>query len=74
MKVEGVEMDNEVLEALLDKAGEKGGAVLEEIGKTDLATLSRDEWLYFLHEVADGFLAAAYTDCRIALSENFVPF
>ena len=74
MKVEGVEMDNEVLEALLDKAGEKGGAVLEEIGKTDLATLSRDEWLYFLHEVADGFLAAAYTDCHIALSENFVPF
>jgi len=32
-------------------AGRSAGKYLEEIGKTDLATLTRDEWINFLRVV-----------------------
>jgi hypothetical protein len=36
-------------------AGDRGGAYLDRIGKTDLATLDRDQWTKFLQEIVEGF-------------------
>jgi len=36
-------------------AGDRAGAYLDRIGKTDLAALDRDQWIKFLQEVIDGF-------------------
>lgn len=34
--------------AAIEKGGKAAGAYLEQIGKTDLAAMTRDEWLDFL--------------------------
>lgn len=72
MDVDNKPIDNEILEALLTDAGEKGGALLEEIGKTDLTELTPDEWLCFVHEICDSFLTAAYE--RNGMHLSAVPF
>lgn len=41
--------------AARDDAGEMAGAYLDTIGKTDLATLTAEEWQGFLHQVIVGF-------------------
>ena len=38
-----------------DAAGKKAGAYLDGIGKTDLATLTKEEWAGFLDQVVVGF-------------------
>ncbi|MFH6786294.1 MULTISPECIES: DUF6511 domain-containing protein [Methylobacterium] len=38
-----------------DAAGERAGAFLDAIGKTDLATLTPEEWATFLQQVVVGF-------------------
>lgn len=57
-------------EAARDKAGEMAGAYLDGIGKTDLATLSADEWATFLHQVIVGFEASL----RRQFLKNAAPF
>lgn len=42
-------------EAARDDAGNMAGAYLDTIGKTDLATLTQEEWKGFLHQVIVGF-------------------
>lgn len=42
-------------EAARDDAGEMAGAYLDTIGKTDLASLTEEEWKGFLHQVLVGF-------------------
>jgi hypothetical protein len=37
------------------EAGNEAGAFLDEIGKTDMATLDGDEWREFLRRVIVGF-------------------
>ena len=39
----------------LNAAGNRGGAYLDRIGKTDLATLDPDQWTAFLREIVEGF-------------------
>lgn len=39
------------------EAGNQAGAFLDEIGKTDLATLDSDEWSEFLRRIITGFEA-----------------
>lgn len=39
-------------------AGDRGGAYLDEIGKTDLATLTATEWHTFLEQVIGGYREA----------------
>lgn len=39
----------------IDMAGERAGAYLDQLGKTDLATLDPDEWHTFLKVVVLGF-------------------
>jgi len=46
--------------------GEQGGAYLESIGKTDLITLTKEEWLTFLGTVVTNF--------QNELGEDFIPF
>lgn len=36
-------------------AGEEAGAYLDELGKTDLATLTQEEWQTFLSRIVTGF-------------------
>lgn len=47
------EMPNKTEELAVDAASERIGAYLEQIGKTDLATMSAEEW--------HGFLLHAFT-------------
>lgn len=35
-------------EETVKRAGDRGGAYLESIGKTDLVTLTKEEWNYFV--------------------------
>jgi hypothetical protein len=37
------------------KGGEEGGAYLDAIGKTDLATLTTDEWFEFGRRIVAGY-------------------
>lgn len=52
-------MKSEELNAIEHNAlmagGDRAGAYLDEIGKTDLAQLSEEEWTIFLCRVLDGF-------------------
>ncbi|MGU3417670.1 DUF6511 domain-containing protein [Methylobacterium sp. D54C] len=41
-----------------DEAGEMAGAYLDSLGKTDLASLTAEEWATFLHQVIVGFEAS----------------
>lgn len=39
----------------IQAAGAYGGEYLDSLGKTDLASLSEDEWLTFIESVVTGF-------------------
>jgi hypothetical protein len=43
--------------ASIEAGGHKGGEFLDEIGKSDLATLTRQEWLMFCRCVITGYIA-----------------
>ena len=58
--------ENEAIEAASDRAG----AFLEEIGKTDLAAMTADEWRELLKTV---FVAATARVQKLA-EEEAVPF
>lgn len=53
-----------------DAAGEKAGALLDQWGKTDMATLEPDEWRLFLNTVIEEF----GRDLRRQFVENDAPF
>lgn len=57
-------------EAARDDAGEMAGSYLDSIGKTDLATLTADEWATLLHQVIVGFEASL----RRRILGNAAPF
>lgn len=54
----------------IDAASEQAGGYLERIGKTDLSTLSAEEWLAFLQIV---FVTATSTIQRLS-NDQAVPF
>ena len=53
-----------------NEAGDQAGAYLDEIGKTDLGTLTQEEWFRFLTLVIEGFEHSL----RRQLTENAAPF
>jgi hypothetical protein len=46
------------------KGGEDGGQFLDNIGKTDLATLSPDEWHEFCRRIVAGYRKALVTSLK----------
>ena len=46
------------------KGGDEGGAFLDSIGKTNLETLSPDEWYEFLRRVVAGYRKALVADLK----------
>lgn len=46
------------------KGGEEGGAFLDGIGKTDLATLTPDEWHEFCRRIVAGYRKALVEDLK----------
>jgi len=46
------------------KGGEEGGAFLDGIGKTDLATLTPDEWFEFCRRIVAGYRKALVEDLK----------
>ncbi len=48
------------------KGGEEGGAFLDQIGKSDLATLTPDEWFEFCRRIVGGYRKALVADLREA--------
>lgn len=46
------------------KGGEDGGQFLDDIGKTDLATLSPDEWHEFCRRLVAGYRKALVTSLK----------
>lgn len=56
-------------EAALAEAGEQAGAFLDSIGKTDLASLDKDEWSRFLALVLKG-----YADSMREIVSREVPY
>jgi hypothetical protein len=59
----------ETEEIAIQAGGEKAGAFLDSIGKTDLAELTEGEWSTFLAEFLDG-----YSDRMRAEAKQFPPF
>ena len=65
--------------AAFEHGGAMGGAYLDSIAKTDLETLSRDEWLIFVEVVVTGYcdhlraLAARDTQ-RLGRTDPEIPF
>lgn len=51
------------------KGGEKAGEFLESIGKTDLATMTPDEWYEFCRRLVGGYRIALKNDLK-----NEAPF
>ena len=45
-------------ERALEAAGDAGGAYLDALGKTDLAALTKPEWINFIERMIDGFGAS----------------
>lgn len=41
--------------AAIEAGGAYGGQYLDSLGKTDLASLSEDEWLTFVESIVTGF-------------------
>ncbi|WP_407528414.1 DUF6511 domain-containing protein [Methylobacterium oryzisoli] len=56
--------------AARDAAGERAGAYLDSLGKTDLATLTAEEWSIFLHQIIVGF----EDELRRIFSKSLAPF
>lgn len=48
---------NNIEECAKDSAGALGGAYLDEIKKTDLATLTKEEWKTFIDVVIGGYVS-----------------
>ena len=46
------------------KGGDEGGAYLDQIGKSDLATLTIDEWCEFNRRVVAGYRKALINDLK----------
>lgn len=46
------------------KGGNEGGAYLEQIGKTDLAVLTPDEWFEFCRRIVSGYRKALKDDLK----------
>ena len=46
------------------KGGEKAGEYLEQIGKTDLATMNQTEWFEFCRRLVAGYRSALKNDLR----------
>ena len=46
------------------KGGDEGGAFLDTIGKSDLATLSPDEWFEFCRRIVAGYRKALVADLK----------
>jgi len=46
------------------KGGEEGGQFLDQIGKTDLSTLTPDEWFEFCRRIVAGYRKALVTSLR----------
>lgn len=46
------------------EGGAEGGAYLDEIGKTDLASLTPDEWFEFCRRIVRGYRKALQTKLR----------
>jgi hypothetical protein len=67
-------MPKETLDAYEYKAaiaaGDEAGEYLDQIGKTDLAALDRDEWEEFLGRIVMGF----QLEMRRLISSNEAPF
>lgn len=49
----------------MEHAGDMAGEYLESLGKTDLATMSPDEWQTLIHVICSG-----YVDRMIAIAER----
>jgi len=49
-------------------ASERGGEYLDSVKKTDLATLTNDEWMTFIEAVCTGFTEG------LAIDNNEIPF
>jgi len=49
--------------------GEIGGQYLDTIGKTDLATLTQEEWFEFCRRIVGGYRSALVNDLK-----NKAPF
>lgn len=65
--------------AAMEHGGQMGGEYLDSLGRTDLATLTTDEWECFIEAVVTGFcdhlreLAARDRTCLDAMTAE-VPF
>ena len=59
------------IEAIL-KGGQFGGEYLDSIGKTDLCTLTAEEWQIFLTSVCTNFLTARAA--KAPLDDSDIPF
>ena len=49
-------------EVPLLNCGQYGGEYLDSIGKTDLATLSADEWMTFIESIITGYHDKLYSN------------
>lgn len=65
-----VESLSQVEMEAINKAGAVAGAWLDDVGKTDLAALSRDEWEQFLCRLIDGYQC----ELRRLMQADRVPF
>jgi Family of unknown function (DUF6511) len=60
--------------AMLD-AADKGGEFLNNLGKTDLATMTQDEWMQFVDSVCTGYVDAIRSRTGLSVrTDELVPF
>lgn len=57
----------------IDNAGHKAGAFLDKIGKTDLATLTVDQWKEFVTTACDAY-CASFAEHNYYMLEEEIPF
>jgi Family of unknown function (DUF6511) len=56
-------------------AAEKGGEFLNNLGKTDLATMTQDEWMQFVESVCTGYVDAIRSRTGLSVrTDELVPF
>jgi Family of unknown function (DUF6511) len=56
-------------------AAEKGGEFLNNLGKTDLATMDRNEWMQFIDSVCTGYVDAIRSRTGLSVrTDELVPF
>lgn len=59
---------SDIEKCAMDDAGTLGGAYLDSIGKTDLATLTKEEWNAFIEVVCGGYAGSMIEASRKALA------